>query len=207
MAAVKRVKKLLSHIEKRAMQDLDMTQEGRRKDGRRKLAAAAKAAKASDALAGTGEEVVVRASGRAMEQALKVGEWFQRREGELACTVAVRTGSVQVVDDLVEVEVEVGGEGDPGDDAGEEPAAVAADSAEEVGGGSVEHGAGSSSGGTGVVVVDSSPPEEMPGQRTEQRGKKRRRGKRKRPMYDKGDMPEARIRWINTVEVAISLKG
>src|SRR5205823_736687 len=61
MAAVKRVKKLLSHIEKRAMQDVDMTRGG--KDGRRKLgaaaAAAAAAARAGDALAGTGEEVVV----------------------------------------------------------------------------------------------------------------------------------------------------
>jgi ribonuclease P/MRP protein subunit POP7 len=188
MAAVKRVKKLLSHIEKRAMQDVDITNG---KDGLRKLAAA------SDALAGHGEEVVVRASGRAIEQALKVGEWFKRKEGELACQVEVRTGSVQAVDDLVEVE------GDHSDDAREECAADSAAAGAE----SVEQDAGPSSGNTGATVVEPSPIEETPGQRMEQRGKKRRRGKRKRAMYDKDDMPEARIRWINTVEVAISLKG
>jgi ribonuclease P/MRP protein subunit POP7 len=188
MAAVKRVKKLLSHIEKRAMQDVDIT---KGKDGLRKLAAA------SEALAGNGEEVVVRASGRAIEQALKVGEWFKRKEGELACKVEVRTGSVQVVDDLVEVE------GDQGDDAREERAADSA----EAGGESVEQDAGPSSGNTAATVVESSPKEEIPGQRMEQRDKKGRRGKRKRAMYDKDDMPEARIRWINTVEVVISLKG
>jgi ribonuclease P/MRP protein subunit POP7 len=185
MAAVKRVKKLLMHIEKRAMQDVDIT---RGKEGWKKLVAA------SEALGTNGEEVVVRASGRAIEQALKVGEWFKSKEGELGCKVEVRTGSLQVVDDLVEADEDVVEE--------------VADTAET----DVEF----SKEGAAVVSEDPQaasapkmpPQEDGSEQKMEQKGKKRRkRGKRKRAMYDKDSMPEARIRWINTVEVAISLKG
>lgn len=175
MAAVKRVKKLLTHIEKRAMQDVDIT---RGKEGLKKLAAA------SEALGTNGEEVVVKASGRAIEQALKVGEWFKSKEGELACKVEVRTGSLQVVDDLVEAQGEE-------EDVVEEVADAAETDVEK------------------AAIAPKTPPQEDDSeQKVEQKGKKRRkRGKRKRAMYDKDDMPEARIRWINTVEVAISLKG
>jgi ribonuclease P/MRP protein subunit POP7 len=190
MAAVKRVKKLLSHIEKRAMQDVDIT---KGKDGLKKLAAA------SEALGKNGEAVVVRASGRAIEQALKVGEWFKSKEGELACKVDVKTGSVQVVDDLVEVE------GDEDEDVNEQEAAEGAKAGDE----SLDQGtAGSSDHEEGLTTEEAPAKVENPEQKAEQRAKKRRkRGKRKRAMYDKDDMPEARIRWINTVEVAISLKG
>jgi ribonuclease P/MRP protein subunit POP7 len=188
MAAVKRAKKLLMHIEKRAMQDVDIT---RGKEGLKKLAAA------SEALGKNGEEVVVRASGRAIEQALKVGEWFKSKEGELACKVEVRTGSLQVVDDLVEAQ---------GDE--EDMIEKVADCAET----DVEL----SNEGAAVISEDPQegtapktlPQEEGLEQKIEPKGKKRRkRGKRKRAMYDKDDIPEARTRWINTVDVAISLKG
>jgi ribonuclease P/MRP protein subunit POP7 len=190
MAAVKRVKKLLSHVEKRAMQEVDIT---KGKNGLKKLAAA------SEALGKDGEEVVVRASGRAIEQALKVGEWFEGKERELACKVDVRTGSVQVVDDLVEAE------GDEADDVkGEEVAGSA-----EAGAESMQQGVAVSSNDTTEATAEETPSKaDNPEQKVETKGKKRRkRGKRKRTMYDKDDMPEARIRWINTVEVAISLKG
>lgn len=190
MAAVKRVKKMLSHIERRAMQDVDVT---KGKDGLKKLAAA------SEALGKDGEKVVVRASGRAIEQAVKVGEWFKSKEGELACLVEVRTGSVQVVDDIVEA----GGEGD-GHLTEEEVAEDIEADDESV----AEGGAVSNDKTTGVTAEKMPPKEENSAQAMEHKGKQRRkRGKRKRAMYDKDDMPEARIRWINTVEVAISLRG
>jgi ribonuclease P/MRP protein subunit POP7 len=187
MAAVKRVKKLLMHIEKRAMQDVDIT---RGAEGWKQLAAA------SEALSTNGEEVVVRASGRAIEQALKVGEWFKSREGELACKVEARTGSLQVVDDLVEVQ---------GDEADEVEIADTAETDVEFS----NEGAGVVSEDPQTATAPKTPAEEEgSAQKGDQKGKKRRkRGKRKRAMYDKDDMPEARIRWINTVEVAISLKG
>ena len=58
-----------------------------------------------------GEEVVVKATGKAIERALQVAVWFQGQEDVL---VRVRTGSVGAVDDVVlrgggeegEVEVE-----------------------------------------------------------------------------------------------------
>ena len=97
MSAVKRVKKLLSHIEKRAMQDVDLVNH---RNGMKKLA------EASEKLAKDGEEVLVKASGRAMAQALKIADWFRTKEDEMRCKVEVRTGSVQVVDDIVEVDVD-----------------------------------------------------------------------------------------------------
>jgi ribonuclease P/MRP protein subunit POP7 len=187
MAAVKRVKKLLTHIEKRAMQDVDIT---RGKEGLKKLAAA------SEALGTNGEKVVVKASGRAIEQALKVGEWFKSKEEELVCKVEVRTGSLQVVDDLVEAQGE--------EDVVEE----AADTAETDVEFSNEGGVVVNEDPQAAVAPKTPSQEDDSKQKMGQKGKKRRkRGKRKRSMYDKDDMPEARIRWINTVEVAISLKG
>ena len=190
MAAVKRVKRLLLHVEKRAMQSVDVTK-GR--DGMKKLAAA------SEALGKDGEEVVVKASGRAIEQALKVGGWFKSKEAELACNVAVRTGSVQVVDDLVEVE----GVDSESVKEEEEP------DGSEAGDGRTEQDITLSSNHTAEATAEESlPQEDKLEQKVEGKGKKRRRrGKRKRATYDKDDMPEARKRWINTVEVAISLKG
>jgi ribonuclease P/MRP protein subunit POP7 len=48
------------------------------------------------------EEVFVKATGRAIEKALNVGKWFEEKEAEY--TVRVKTGSVLVVDDVVEDE-------------------------------------------------------------------------------------------------------
>ena len=194
MAAVKRVKKLLSHVEKRAMQGVDVTK-GR--DGMKKLAAA------SEALGKEGEEVVVKASGRAIEQALKVGGWFKSKEAELACNVTVRTGSVQVVDDLVEVEQ------DEGEDVKNEEGPDGCEAADE----QTEQEITMSSNNTAEATAEESLPQEVKSEqkveeKVEEKDKKRRRrGKRKRATYDKDDMPEARKRWINTVEIVISLKG
>lgn len=48
------------------------------------------------------EEVFIKATGRAMDKALSVGKWFETRETEYV--VRVKTGSVLVVDDVVEDE-------------------------------------------------------------------------------------------------------
>ena len=234
MAAVKRVKKLLAHIEKRAMQGVDVTKN--RGGGLEELA------KASEKLGKGVEAVVVKASGRAMEKALKVGMWFEKKEAELACRVEVRSGSVRVVDDLVEVEVEEDeegeGDGEKGVDEEEDGEGVdASESVEElteqeitmsgndIEGFNVEETLPqketveekveqeitmSGNDIEGATAEETVPQEGRAEQKVEQQGKKRsrgKRGKRKRAMYDKDDMPEARIRWINTVEVAISWKG
>ena len=230
MSAVKRVRKLLSHVEKRAMQDVDISK-GR--DGMKKLA------EASEKLGKNGEVVHIRASGRAIEQAMRVAEWFRGREREMLCHVEVVTGSVQAVDDLVEIEEE------PDD---EEPRVSAEDGLVDEVDRPVDGAANVSkvTDTTFSAVPDSDntadrsskldetlptlespeleenlpPPPVVTDQAflpsstasngsngKSQKKQRRARGKRKRDAYDKDDMPEARIRWISTVDVAISLKG
>lgn len=93
MSAVKRVQKLLQQAEKRAMANVKL--DDARKTEQEKLTE----------LAGIGEkreEVFVKATGRAVEKALSVGKWFEGKEAEF--NVRVKTGSVLVVDDVVEDE-------------------------------------------------------------------------------------------------------
>lgn len=207
MAAVKRVKKLLQHVEKRAIHGVDLTKD---RNGMRRLA------EANEKLGKNGEAVLVKASGRAMEQALKIGEWFKNREDELACNVEVRTGSVQAVDDIVEKEEDETID----EDQPEEPEDTnaleildtsmisASDRHEDPTGPAIQ-----SSGIDGSLERGSTEQkQERAGQdssgsatKAGERQKKRlRRRKRKNVMLDVDT--SARIRWVNTVEIAISLK-
>ncbi|KAJ5667081.1 hypothetical protein N7507_002945 [Penicillium longicatenatum] len=93
MSAVKRVQKLLRQAEKRATANINL--EDTRKTEQQKLAELAKAADKR-------EEVFVKATGRAIEKALKVGKWFEEKDSEYG--VRVTTGSVLAVDDIVEDE-------------------------------------------------------------------------------------------------------
>lgn len=197
MSAVKRVKKILMHVEKRAMQNVNLT--GGR-DGMKQLAAA------NEKLAKDGEKVYVKASGRAMEQALRVAEWFRRKEDEIRCHVEVTTGSVQAIDDLVETKGDDERKGEDGSElkTDEDPTMdtflnlVTSKTMDK------------STNATGLKEDSVSQHEGH--NDTEEAGKAnhdagRRRRKRKRPEYDQGDIPEARIRWIKTIEIAISLKA
>ncbi|KAJ5920827.1 hypothetical protein N7466_009153 [Penicillium verhagenii] len=93
MSAVKRVQKLLRHAEKRATANIDL--EDTRKTEQQKLAELAK-------ISDKREEVFVKATGRAIEKVLKLGKWFEEKDTEYA--VRLTTGSVLVVDDVVEDE-------------------------------------------------------------------------------------------------------
>ena len=196
MSAVKRVKRLLREIEKRATQDVKLIDRGERA-GMRRLA------EAREQLSKDGEEVLVKASGRAMERALRVGEWFRTKEKEINCKVEVRTGSVSVVDDVVEVEDE---EGEP---EGEVEVEKQQEDATMLEGGDTTLellGPGSKSTGEQLPSSDLSKEVVQPSGETT-KGKKRKRRKKKRPSYDPDDLPEQRLRWVKTVEVAISLKA
>lgn len=96
MSAVKRVQKLLRQAEKRDTAAVSL--EDTRTSEKQKLAELAKIAGAEKR-----EEVFVKATGRAIEKALSVGKWFEERGGEFV--VRVKTGSVLVVDDVVEGEM------------------------------------------------------------------------------------------------------
>lgn len=225
MSAVKRVKKFLNEIEKRAMQSagVDGVLERRNARGGADEALQRKLAEVSEGLARDAEEVLVRASGRAMGQALRVGEWFRGREEEMLVRVEVRGGSVSVVDDIVEREG-VEDEGNDGDDGeaeykeNEEGVDVTrlegGDTTMELlknldkdgqdgrdGGSSAAEQPGSSNGGSGVRK----PAMDEKGTDVSEQSKKKR--KRKRREYDPDDLPEARLRWVKTIEVAISLRA
>jgi ribonuclease P/MRP protein subunit POP7 len=199
MSAVKRVKRLLHEIEKRATQDVKLIDNGERV-GLRKLA------EARERLAKDGEEVLVKASGRAMQQALSVGEWFRTKESEIRCKVEVTTGSVSVVDDVVE------GDGKEEDEEEEIPVEQQEDSIILEGGETTLELLGSTAKSVGEQA--SGPEQKRENNRPseaaatgESKTKRRRRKRKKRATYDSEDLPEQRLRWIKTVEVAISFKA
>jgi len=149
-----------------------------------------------------------------MEQALRVGEWFKNREDEMTCNVVVRTGSVQAVDDIVEKE---------GDDSTtEEPPPVTEDVSglethdTSLGTASEIHedparATRESSNLDGPLKKGPAASDEVREKQDDimtevedTQKKRRRRGKRKKNVLDEDT--SARIRWVKTVEVAISLK-
>ena len=202
MSAVKRVKRLLHEIEKRATQDVKLIERGERA-GMRKLA------EAREKLAKDGEEVLVKASGRAMQTALRVGNWFQSNETEMDCKVEVRTGSVSVVDDIIDVKEE--NESDGG---------VAVDEQEEStlleGGDITLELLGEETKNTNEDVEESAKDQVQSSEQNEEKttpseepapAKKSKRKRKKRPVIDPDELPEQRLRWIKTVEVAVSFKS
>jgi len=207
MAAVKRVKKILAHIEKRAVQQAGVTMGA--KDRRHRIKAA------NETIVKNKEEVLVKASGRAMSQALRVGEWFRSQEKEFLCDVQVRTGSASVVDDIVEVppldkegQRVIEGEGD-GEAEKEETRIEYGDTTLEI----IGHVATSStelrlqsSGDTGQDKENEEDDVDVDDGQFKKSTRAKRK-KRKRPMYAEDDVPEARLRHIKTVEVAITLQG
>lgn len=214
ISAVKRVKQFLREIEKRAMQSsgidgvLNRVTSGRNGDSDLQI----KLRQVSEKLEKDKEEVLVKASGRAIEQALRVGEWFRNREDETLCNVDVRTGSVSVVDDIIEVEPEAGVAGAEHDHEQDEDMVAQEDSTLlEVGDTTMELLKNLEDNRHDDVAQD-------PGQHAtdmadkEKRGDlvpslKRKRRKNKKKEYDQDDIPEARLRWVKTVEVAVSLRA
>ncbi|PWY73884.1 hypothetical protein BO94DRAFT_568880 [Aspergillus sclerotioniger CBS 115572] len=95
MGVIKRVQKYLRAAENRATGSVL----GKNKGRREQIAALAKSQEALKK-----EEVFVKATGRAMERALKVGKWFEGEERKEEYCVRVKTGSVVVVDDVGDME-------------------------------------------------------------------------------------------------------
>lgn len=169
MSGVKRVQKLLRQVEKRATASVSL--EDPRTSDKQKLA---ELAKASEQRA----EVFVKATGRAIEKALNLGKWFEERGAEYA--VRVKTGSVLVVDDVVE-------------DEDRQQREMQKRQREEERKSNSEAGADQQSEVNGTASMPS----------------KAAAKKRKRtvdPVSDDGDLPETRTRWIKMVEVVVSLK-
>jgi ribonuclease P/MRP protein subunit POP7 len=192
MSAVKRVQKLLRMAERRAMMPVIDGRQQRRNHhhhhhnkGYRKEEAHV-LEKCQQRL--REDKVLVKATGRAIEKALEVGRWFEMGKGkaEDEYEVEVRTGSVCVVDDIVEGDDKVGDDEDDDekkDEDGNERGKAEKDTAEG-------------------------------NEKTESKNQSRRRRKRERIRQQRldafqdedGEPPESRTRWINMVEIAINIK-
>ena len=98
---IKRIRKLLSEVERRERQSLHATgrqallQANGRLDPKQVERTIAEATKEKREKGG--EEVYVKATGKAIERALEIGVWFQK-EGD--CKVRVEIGSVKAIDDI-----------------------------------------------------------------------------------------------------------
>ena len=105
ISAVKRVRKLLSQAEKRSLGNVELIN-GRGND-RQKLQQLRE--KTAPPKGKEPEEVILKATNRAIENVLGLALFFQ---GQDDCRVLLRTGTVGVVDDLVISEDVVPEEGD-----------------------------------------------------------------------------------------------
>lgn len=199
MAAVKRVRKLLDQAEKRNLQREGVLGTGKRTGN---IAAAAQTKSRIKQ-----EEVLVKGSGRAIEQAAKVGEWFKRHAEDGGWLVDVRAGSVKVIDDIVEdsstkvEKLQTGCDEDENISQSETVRHPAEKdhihAPKENGDHKLGNGDNSSEGDEHAShAVETAPKQKAP-----------RHNKRKRSIYDADDVPEARTRFIHAVEIVVSLKG
>ena len=218
MAAVKRIRKLLLQVEKRAMKNVKLVDgKGGDKEKMGKIAEGSKNAKE--------EKIYVKATGMAMEQALRVGQWFKEKEWEMPVDVEIKTGSVIVVDDIVEKEEPSPTELGPAAtaEAREELSDVenmevdAKDDStahtpspqlnEEQSSGSTHEDIPTDTANiNSQAKVEGSDAKEVSASAKKARSRASRR-KKKRPAYGEDEVPEARTRWVKMVEIAISLKG
>lgn len=126
MSAVKRVEKLLILADKRDVQAATtQAQKNKRKrrrddDGEDEIGAIARfteeGREKKKRVGGvSGEEVVVKGTGKAVGKVMEVGSWFQQRDG---FEVRVRTGSVGALDDVEVPEKEEQEDGGADDEGG-----------------------------------------------------------------------------------------
>ncbi|OJJ51370.1 hypothetical protein ASPZODRAFT_138471 [Penicilliopsis zonata CBS 506.65] len=176
MSVVKRVQKLLRQAEKRATSSIGLTDS--KVSEKEKLA---RLARGQEQLAR--EEIFVKATGRAVEKALGVGKWFEEKTAEY--TVRYETGSVLVVDDIVEDEQAKQKLID------KEMLQTKSETAEpqtETSGGAKEE------------------EEEEEEEESNAQGSRKKK-KRKHAAFDlNADLPETRTRWVKMVQVAVTLR-
>lgn len=210
MSAVKRVQKLLRLAERRAMAPL-MGGKGKRRQAYHHAGRTGGDILEKCQQRLREEKVLVKAAGRAIEKAVSVGRWFEEGKGGGGeeFEVVVRTGSVCVVDDIVEDDASTHDEGEGGE-----------------GEGSIDPDITMSMTTTTTTANSTTNTQRDPTQQDMESGKKgeegkeesknqrRRRRKRERIREQRlkafidedGETPESRTRWVNMVEIAINMK-
>ncbi|KAK2863683.1 hypothetical protein FQN49_004092 [Arthroderma sp. PD_2] len=171
MSVAKRVQKLLREAEKRATQSVRLGD--KKKSGKDKLT---ELKDASEAL--RKEPVFIKATGRAIDKAMEVRRWFDEKDG---FTTKVKTGTVMVVDNIVQAE-------EP-EETLQDKDKQAKDSSQMDDG--REDGKGQSA--------------SNPSEKTDPT-KRKRDNSQKPNKQDEPDLPDSRTRWVNMVEIAVTME-
>ncbi|KAK2808985.1 hypothetical protein FQN50_004259 [Emmonsiellopsis sp. PD_5] len=173
MSAAKRVQKLLKQAERRATSKIDLSEKTSDKQKFGQLGESTEELKK--------EAVFLKATGRAIDKAMDIGKWFGAKE-EYA--IKVKTGTVLVVDDIVEDE---GASQTQTQQGTEEP--VSKDQEAD---------------GDESMDVEPSSTGDAKTQQPQSKSKKQKR--RNQAVDENGDLLESRTRWVNMVEIAVTLK-
>ncbi|KAL4751570.1 hypothetical protein BDW72DRAFT_202948 [Aspergillus terricola var. indicus] len=246
MSAVKRAQKLLLHAEKRATTSL-ANKNSRNKYGgknapQKKLGEQgqtqqeqliAAMARGEDREMLEKEEVFVKATGKAMKTALRVGRWFGSHGREEEYKVRVSTGAVLVVDDVDEDEMSKEGflrsveKNTKGKMAEAEAGATDVDVDVDAQGAARAHSEDDATLMTTTTAIEaddttimteteagkpSEPTDATTKPKTEPKPlsksalRKRKRTARLAASLAETELPETRTRWVNSVEVAVSLR-
>lgn len=165
-----------------------------------------------------GAKVVLRGCGRAIERAVAVGKWFEEGERGVRYVVEVKTGSVVVVDDIeVDEDEEEGGVmlGITGNAEGRADEVM--EDTKSIDDSTLPPDDSLNSLPTSLDSVSQPTPDlsketekaqdtpSQPKQSKSSKQNKRRKKKNARP-ENGDDMPESRTRWVNVVDVTISLR-
>jgi ribonuclease P/MRP protein subunit POP7 len=205
MSAVKRVQKLLRFAERRAMTPLI----GKRRHSHHHHQQQHRAGGKGDVLEKCQQrlredKVLVKATGRAIEKALSVGKWFEEGKGGGGeeYEVLVRTGSVCVVDDIVEEDGE-----DHEDNDEEEKEEAKGDIDPDITMTNATDNTNEDPSTNKEEAEEKGEKEESKNQRRRRRKRERIREQRLKAFVDEdGETPESRTRWVNMVEIAINMK-
>ncbi|KAK2793967.1 hypothetical protein FQN52_000299 [Onygenales sp. PD_12] len=173
MSAAKRVQKLLKQAERRATSKIDLSEKTSDKQKFGQLAESTEELKK--------EAVFLKATGRAIDKAMDIGKWFGAKE-EYA--IKVKTGTVLVVDDIVE------DEGARQTQQGtEEPLSKQKADGDE-----------------SMDLEPSSTGDAKTQQSQSKSAAKKQKRRAKHAVDENGDLLESRTRWVNMVEIAVTLK-
>lgn len=114
---MKRVRKILSAIQARSTGPINLRHPS--KDVLQQVRDGVKAARKGKKDGGSGEEVILKGTGKAIQKVLALAAWFQdEAQNELGVKVVLRTSSVGAIDDVVHKHT--GQDADGGEDYGDD---------------------------------------------------------------------------------------
>lgn len=195
MCAAKRVQKLLKLAEKRATSKVDLGNNKISEKG--KLESVVQARESLEK-----EEVIIMATGRAIDKAMSLEKWFKDREEEYE--VHVRTKSVLVVDDILPDSKNGRQKGPEEMTKNNNDSEVQNESLAE---GGCEKSQGCSNDERALVENDQyAEGAKSTTAKSKSMRRKQRAKKKKKKILDSDEQLVSRTRYVNGVEIAVTLK-